>query len=221
MVGVESGGDISRLLPVELARLVVPELELNTLRRIAEREALCREYHATGPVGEGPVIVCVDESGSMEGEKAHTAKALALALAWVARHQRRWCGLVAYSGDTGERLLALPPARWDEQKVADWVRAFLGGESSIDVPVREMPRLYRELGAPPGVTDLVFVTDAECHLPPAVRDAFVAWKAAARARLVTLVIGTDPGDLAAVSDEVFCVPVLDPAGDAVGRVLSL
>src|SRR6476619_3956255 len=72
------------------------------------------------PVGKGPIIVSVDESGSMEGEKAHTAKALALALAWIARRQRRWCGLVAYSGDSGERLLALPPDRWNETALMDW-----------------------------------------------------------------------------------------------------
>jgi uncharacterized protein with von Willebrand factor type A (vWA) domain len=47
----------------------------------------------------------------MAGDKVHTAKALALALAWIARQQKRWCGLVAYSGDSGERLLALPPGR--------------------------------------------------------------------------------------------------------------
>ncbi|OWK41220.1 hypothetical protein [Fimbriiglobus ruber] len=34
MVGVEPGGDVGRLLPAELAKLVVPELELDTLRRI-------------------------------------------------------------------------------------------------------------------------------------------------------------------------------------------
>ena len=116
VVGVEPGGDISRLLPIELAQLTVPELELDTLRRIVERQALCREHHATEPVGKGPIILAIDESGSMQGEKAHTAKALGLALAWIARHQKRWCALCAYSGDSGERLLALPPGRWDETK---------------------------------------------------------------------------------------------------------
>jgi len=47
-------------------------------------------------------------------EPVSTAKALALAMAWVARMQKRWCALVAYSGDSGERVLALPPGRWDE-----------------------------------------------------------------------------------------------------------
>jgi uncharacterized protein with von Willebrand factor type A (vWA) domain len=69
VVGVEPGGDVGRLLPSELARLVIPELELDTLRRIAEREALCREHHAVEPIGKGPIVVSVDESGSMEGEK--------------------------------------------------------------------------------------------------------------------------------------------------------
>jgi len=157
----------------------------------------------------------------MTGEKVHAAKALALALAWIARHQRRWCALVAYSGDTGERLLALPPGRWDEAALADWLAAFLGKGSEIDVPVREMPRMYAELKAPPGVTDLVFVTDAKCRLPADVTARFLEWKTQATARLVTLVIDNVPGDLALVSDEVHAVPALAPDADAVGRVLSL
>ncbi len=221
VVGVEPGGDVGRLLPVELAKLMVPELELDTLRRIVERQAFCREHHAVEPVGKGPVVVCLDESGSMGGDRIHTAKALALALAWVARHQRRWCALVAYSGDTGERLLPLPPGRWDEARLMDWLTAFIGKGSDLDVPVRELPRMFAELKAPPGVTDVIFVTDAVCSIPAEVRDAFLAWKRQAKARLVTLVLNTAAGDLTAVSDEMHLVATLTPDADAVGRVLSL
>jgi uncharacterized protein with von Willebrand factor type A (vWA) domain len=221
VVGVELGGDVGRLLPAELMKLVVPELELDALRRIAERDALCREHHAVEPVGKGPVIVCLDESGSMGGDRIHTAKALALALAWIARRQKRWCALVAYSGASGERLLPLPPGRWDEARLLDWLSAFLGMGSDLDVPVHELPRMYRELNAPPGVTDVVFVTDARCSLPAPVRDTFLAWKTQAKARLVTLVLDHDAGDLSQISDEVHFVSTLDPEADAVGRVLSL
>jgi uncharacterized protein with von Willebrand factor type A (vWA) domain len=221
VVGVEPGGDIGKLLPSELARLMVPELELDTLRRIVERQALCREHHAVEPVGKGPILISLDESGSMEGEKAHTAKALALALAWIARQQKRWCALVAYSGDSGERLLALPPGRWDEMKLMDWLAAFLGRGSDIDIPVREMPRMYAELKAPPGVTDLVFVTDAQCRLPDQIKQRFLDWKASAQARLVTLVLDNPPGDLAAISDEVHSVHTLSADTEEVGRILSL
>jgi uncharacterized protein with von Willebrand factor type A (vWA) domain len=221
VVGVEPGGDIGRLLPSELVRLAVPELELDTLRRIVERQALCRQHHAIEPVGKGPILISVDESGSMEGSKAHTAKALALALAWVARQQRRWAGLIAYSGNSGERLLALPPGRWNETALCDWLSAFIGGGSDLDVPINELPRMYREIGAPRGETDLVIVTDAKCRIPDEARDRFLAWKRAARVRAVSLVLNNSPGDLSAVSDEVHAVGALDPTGDTVGRVLGL
>ncbi len=221
VVGVEPGGDIGRLLPSELVRLAVPELELDTLRRIVERQAWCRERHAIEPVGKGPIIVVADESGSMSGAKVHTAKALALALAWVARQQRRWCGLIAYSGGSGERLLALPPGRWDETALCDWLSAFIGNGSDLDLPIEELPQMYQEIGAPRGATDVIFLTDAQARIPADLRDRFLAWKQQTQARVVSLVIDNPPGDLALVSDEVHSVRSLDPAADAVGRVLSL
>ncbi len=221
VVGVELGGDLGRVLPHELAKLAVPEFEPDALRRLVERQLMCRQYEATEPVGKGPIIVVVDESGSMAGERVETAKALALALAWVARAQRRWCGLCAYSGDTGERVLALPPGRWDEGKLLDWLAAFLGGGSSLDVPVAEMPRLYRDLRAPAGQTDVLFVTDAVCRVPPDLRDAFLGWKRRVQARLLTLVVQSEPGDLQAISDEVYRVGSLAVTEAAVDRVLAL
>ena len=139
----------------------------------------------------------------------------------MARRQRRWAGLIAYSGKSGERLLALPPGRWNESALCDWLSAFIGGGSDLDVPIEELPRMYQEIGAPPGVTDVVLVTDARCRITAALRDRFLAWKQSARARVVSLVLDCPPGDLAAVSDEVHSVRSLDPSGDAVGRVLSL
>jgi uncharacterized protein with von Willebrand factor type A (vWA) domain len=221
VVGVEPGGDLARLLPHELAKLAVPELELDTLRRLVERQTLCREHHASEPVGKGPIIITNDESGSMQGEKAHTAKALALALAWIARQQNRWCALVAYSGDSGERLLALPPGRWDETALADWLTAFIGRGSDLDVPIRELPRMHAELRAPIGVTDVIMITDAICKIPSEIRERFCAWKQSAQVRAIALVIDNPSGDLAAVGDEVHSVRSLDADESAVGRVLSI
>lgn len=221
VVGVENGSDISRLLPVELTRLADPDFELDAMRRIVEGQAMCREHHAVEPVGKGPIICVVDESGSMQHEKVHTAKALALALAWIARQQRRWCGLIAFSGESGERLLALPPHRWDEAALCDWLAGFIGCGSTLDVPVREMPEFHLRIGAPPGITDVIFVTDAQCNIPEADRDAFLHWKQEARARLISLVIDNPPGDLAAISDEVHTVTAITTQAEAVSRVLSL
>ena len=221
IVGVEPGGEIARLLPSELAQLMIPELELATLRRIVEHQALCREQQATEPVGRGPIVVCLDESGSMSGEKIQTAKALALALAWIARHQRRWAALIAYSGDSGERLLPLPPGRWNEGALLDWLTAFIGKGSDLDVPVRELPRMVAELQAPAGITDVLIITDAQCRIPAPVITEFLAWKQPSRARVISLVVDHSPGDLVRISDEVHPVTSLAPDSAVVGRVLSL
>jgi uncharacterized protein with von Willebrand factor type A (vWA) domain len=204
-----------------LAKLAIPEFEDDTLRRFVERQMMCREYASVEPVAKGPIIVSVDESGSMEGEKGHTAKALALALAWVARQQKRWVALVAYSGDSGERLLALPPGRWDEAALMDWLGEFIGRGSSLDVPVREMPRYYERLHAPVGATDVIFITDALCRITPGLQAQFNAWKQQVKARLITLVIASTPGDLTAISDEVHQVDSLAVTEAGVERVLSV
>jgi uncharacterized protein with von Willebrand factor type A (vWA) domain len=221
IVGVIMDAELGRLLPQELAKLAIPEFEDDTLRRLVERQTMCREYHATEPVAKGPILVSIDESGSMEGEKCHTAKALALALAWIARQQKRWCGLVAYSGDSGQRLLALPPGRWNDVAVMDWLAEFIGCGSSLDVPVRELPGYYQKLGAPVGKTDVIFITDAVCRIPPRLKEEFSAWKRRVRAQLISLIIQGTPGDLRDISDEVHEVPSLAVSEAAVERVLSI
>ena len=221
VVGVVTDNDLGRLLPHELAKLCIPEFEDDTLRRLVERQTMCREYCSTEPVAKGPIIVSVDESGSMEGPRIHTAKALALALAWIARHQRRWCGLVAYSGESGERLLSLPPSRWDESALMDWLSEFIGYGSTLDVPVRELPGYYQKLGAPHGQTDVIVITDALCRIPAELQQQFNAWKTCVQARVISLIINSKTGDLEGISDELHTVTSLDANEHAVERVLSI
>jgi len=221
VIGLENGGDISRLIPSELMRLGIPELELDFLRRFVEKQTLCREFDAEKRVGLGPVVLVVDESGSMIGSRNESAKAIALTLAWVARRQGRWCGLVAFSGGSGHRVLALPPGKWNQVQLYAWLEAFLGMGSDQDVPVQEMPAIFTEIGAPLGVTDLIYVTDAELRISEKKASAFKAWKASVRARLVSLVLNTDPGDLNSISDEVHLINSLDPAEAGIKKVFSL
>jgi uncharacterized protein with von Willebrand factor type A (vWA) domain len=221
MVGVVLDGDLGKLLPHELAKLALPEFEDDTLRRLVERQVQCREYRSTEPVAKGPILPCVDESSSMSGEKANMAKAIALTLAWIARMQKRWCGLCAYSGDSGERLLALPPGRWDEAAVMDWLEKFIGYGSTLDIPIRELPDYYRRLGAPAGKTDVILITDAICRIPPELQSRFLAWKQSVQARVIALIIESKPGDLAAISDEVHLVGSLAVSEAGVELVLSV
>ena len=221
VTGLENGGDISRLIPSELMRLGIPELEIDFLRRFAERQCLCREFEAQERVGLGPVVLVVDESGSMIGSRNESAKAIALTLAWIARRQGRWCGLVAFSGGTGHRVLSLPPERWNQVDLLDWLESFLGCGSDQDVPIREMPAIFTELSAPAGKTDLIYITDAELSISQKKATEFKTWKASVQTRLISLVLNTDPGDLKSISDEVHVISSLEPNEMGIKKVFSL
>jgi hypothetical protein len=54
-----------------------------------------------------------------------------------------------------------------------------------------------------------------------VRDRFLAWKQEVKARLISLVIDSDPGDLNQLSDEANQVKSLAVTEEAVERVLSI
>lgn len=78
---VTAGDDLARLVPSELVNLADPETEAVLFRRITERAAMVYELRGKVSVSEGPIILCVDESGSMAGARDEWAKAAAAAQA--------------------------------------------------------------------------------------------------------------------------------------------
>lgn len=115
LVGIHQGSDLMRMLPSEAVMLGVPELELEFYRRYLERRLLSYQARGTLPrqqllprttaQGErelqpmGPVIVCIDTSGSMGGYPEQCAKALALALLQLALSEQRRCFVMLFSTD--------------------------------------------------------------------------------------------------------------------------
>ena len=96
---VQTGQDLSRLLPSELLgiRKNPRGRHLEWLRRFAEGELL--QYDLRAPAHRGPMVVCVDGSGSMQGSKELWAKAVALTLMEIARRERRRClGIIFSAG---------------------------------------------------------------------------------------------------------------------------
>lgn len=226
VVGVVQDNDVGRLLPVELAKLDDPDLELDTLRRLAERQTLCRDYRGVAPKGKGPIVVCVDESGSMRGEPVCQAKAFALAMAWVAKHQNRWCCLVGYSGGREGTLCVLPPGRWDQAKLLDWLTHFYDGGTTMDVPLAELPNAYWSglmgSGAKRGATDVCILSDAVVSVPKPMEEDFLRWKKAEGVKVHTVIIGhRSAGDLARVSDEVHFAARLGVDSEGLQSVLSI
>lgn len=222
VVGVTLGDQIERLVPSEMAMLVDEDLELDALRRLVEKQSMMRQMRGREKQAKGPIVVVVDESGSMAGDKIAAAKALALTLGWIAKRQKRWIALVGFAGGTEGTRCAFPPGAWDEQKLIAWLEHFYGGGTSMDVPLEQLPTTYwDELQCPKGKTDVVMITDALVRVPAKMRESFNAWKQREQVKVITLVIESQPGEIGTVSDEVHSIPSINLDAEGVQNCLSI
>jgi uncharacterized protein with von Willebrand factor type A (vWA) domain len=196
------------------------DLEADAVRRFVEKQMLCRDYNAVKKVSKGPVIFAIDESGSMAGDKIVKAKAMALAMAWVAKAQNRWCGLIGWSSRNQVRWMALPPKSWPTGELLKWLSAFLNGGTHL--PIEKMPEIYEQLGAQRGKTDIVIITDGEAEMNDAAAlQRFTAWKKEVSAKIIGISIQEDSNGLKAISDDYYRITNLSVTDAAVGEALSI
>jgi uncharacterized protein with von Willebrand factor type A (vWA) domain len=108
---VERGDDLGRLLPSELVRLAHPRLRRAALRSLLERETLQYGVRGTDSRGEGPLVVCLDKSGSMDGMPDTWATAVALALLDQAQQERRTFALLGFDARVKSEVVVAPGAK--------------------------------------------------------------------------------------------------------------
>src|SRR5579883_3089677 len=204
---VEWGDDFGRLLPPELLALRHPLLRRDFRRRLLEGELLV--YRLRGAEsGRGPMIVCVDGSSSMAGEKEVWAKAVALTLLEIARRQRRLFRFVCFAAaDTPLFTLDLNPRAHHAvhvDRALDVAEYFPGGRTDFETP---LDAAVDALGAARWRRgDVVLITDGECDVSPAWLARFRREKARLGFALFSVLIdvggGARTGTLAALSDRV-------------------
>jgi len=227
MVGIELAGDVGRLLAVEMSRLGsgCEGLRLDAMRRLAESQSQCREMTGKQEQGEGPVVLCLDESGSMRGNKIEHGKAFALALAWLAKHQNRWCLLAAFSSGADARVCILDPRRSNESELLEWITAFRGGGTSLSVPMKTIPTKYwKVMPAAAGKADMILITDGIVEIDPVQAQFFNKWKSENRVRMNSLLVECKEDDarmMRSISDEVAAIDSLSENNNKVANCFRI
>ncbi len=106
--GISTGRDIGSLLPVELANCVDDELNglfiykyltqnLQTFRSKSLLLKPSKRLHIKKARQKGPMIVCLDTSGSMSGQPERIAHSMLIKLLDIADRQKRDLMLIAFS----------------------------------------------------------------------------------------------------------------------------
>lgn len=221
LVGVKLDGDIENIMDCEFAMLCDEDLENDFISRWLEDSLMCQEKKAEVSETAGPIVIVVDESGSMRGDPIAHAKAMALAILWVAEHQKRWACLVGFSSFGEGNFLTIEPGKRDTGLLMDWLCHFFGNGTSMSVPLMDVPSRWEELGCPEGKTDIILITDCSVDVPREYEDYFLDWKRRHSVKMSTIVIEDDPGDIAKVSDKFWKIDSLGLDSDGVSECLSV
>ena len=150
--GVETGSRIEDLLPSEKGLLNDPDLEILFDLKYAENRLMCFDKQGYSEVTRdsedivtvtsdeaymGPIILCIDTSGSMNGSPERIAKAIALYLALMASSQKRRCYMINFSKAISTHDI-VPPAGM--RPLLDFLSHSFHGGTDIVPALREAVR---------------------------------------------------------------------------------
>ncbi|MCH8055798.1 MAG: hypothetical protein IH857_06580 [Deltaproteobacteria bacterium] len=199
---VERGDSINRLLPHELLTLHHPILHRDFYRRFLDQELLQYSLRGIEEKGKGPMVVCLDGSSSMAGEKEIWSKAVTLTLLEIARRQRRPFHSICFSSeDTPLQLLDMNPReRYEVEmgKVMDLAEYFPGGGTDFEKPLDAALDCLRKSRYKKG--DIVFITDGECQVTPDWAEQFRREKERLGFSLFSILIDVGPSSLGTLKE---------------------
>jgi len=221
--GVHRAGRVARMLPGEAIMLAHPRLRLVWHARHAERALLCYEdddrmfetrphiasgwCSQPGPVPRsvmGPMLICVDTSGSMRGGAEAVAKAVVLEAARVAHAQQRACHVFAFGGP--DEVIELTLSH-DEAGVSQLVgflgQSFRGGTDICGPLARVLERLDEKDWQ---LADLLIASDGEFGATAALAQELDRARSEAGLRVQGVLIGDrETIGLLELADDIFWV----------------
>ena len=165
---IERGSELGRMIPSELVAMHHPQLGHDFRRRLLEGSILQYRLREDEQKGKGPMVVCVDVSSSMEGQKELWSKAVSLTLMDIARRQRRLFRAVMFSSGNTIKVLDVNRERRyqpDLNKVMELAEYFPGGGTDFEAPIDAAMDLIEEKKLKRA--DIVIITDGECQVSPA------------------------------------------------------
>jgi uncharacterized protein with von Willebrand factor type A (vWA) domain len=158
LTGIHESADISNILPSETVILASKTSAILFYKKFLEKKLQTFEF-AERKLEElrGPIIICVDTSGSMEGDPENAAKMLCLAFLKQASKGNRKCYLISFS--TSIKTINLTRIKTSLNKIIDFLTmSFHGGTDAMEAMQEALKMLetnhYKK-------ADVVMVSDFE------------------------------------------------------------
>jgi len=202
LLEVEQGDALHRLLPHELLSLHHPLLRKDFYRRFLDQELIQYSLRGVEEKGKGPMIVCLDGSSSMSGDKEIWSKAVTLTLLEIARKQRRLFRSICFSSaETPLQVLDMNPRdryEVETKTVMDLAEYFPGGGTDFQKPLDAALDCLRQSRFKKG--DIIFITDGECQVDPDWAEVFRQEKEKLGFSLFSILIDMGPASLGTLKE---------------------
>ncbi len=219
---VVRGSDLDRVLPTEFDNLADPMMRLDFFKRYVQGNLLIYEKKGKEKVGKGPIICCVDNSGSMSGAKEFWSKAVALALMEISKLQKRNFACIHFGDDNDPiKVIEVPKGQASFETAVEIGSYFLSGGTSFMKPLNEATNLIEKQEFKKA--DIVFITDGECSVSDEFLKKFKDTKKEKAFKVISILVdmgSTTPSAVAEFSDDVQFVSELssEEAGEIFARV---
>lgn len=140
---VTTGDKIQDALPSDRMNLCNDTTKKDFYRRMSEHGLLQYSKEAHKQKNKGPIIVCVDTSGSMEGDAETWSKALTIGILEVAQMQKRDFACIIYSNSADDPIVI----RKDEispEKIIACAENFHDGGTNFEAPLNKAVELIKD-----------------------------------------------------------------------------
>lgn len=188
---VETGRDLARVLPNELLALREPALAPLFAKKFVDSQLLQYKMGGKEQTTQGPIVVCIDGSGSMAGDEEIWAKAVMLAVLGIATTQKRHFRVIHYSSNV-TRVDDFKPKERDNKKLLATLAHFPSGGTDWQHPLDSAVQCikgeknYKK-------ADIVLITDGYCDVCPEWLEQFQKQQQELGFTLYGIQIGGDTG----------------------------
>ena len=159
--GVTTGDKIQDTLPSDRMNLCNDITKGDFYRRMSEHGLLQYSKESNKQKNKGPIIVCVDTSGSMQGDEEIWSKALTIGILEVAQMQKRDFACIIYSSHA-DKPIVIKKDEIAPQKIIDCAERFHNGGTDFEAPLNEALELIKDSTFKNA--DIVFITDGDCYV---------------------------------------------------------
>jgi uncharacterized protein with von Willebrand factor type A (vWA) domain len=183
--GTHKSNDLMRLLPSELVNFEDTELEMVFYARLIENQLLSYELQGIHWQHDnqneeqkqrtGPVVACLDTSGSMSGKPLMKAKALLLAIATILKRENRSLHILLFSSSSQIKEYSLNSSK-QIVGLLQFLQQGFGGGTDFEAPLRRAIEIIQKQ---PDYfkSDVLMISDGDAQVSDAFEQTFRVQKA--------------------------------------------